>query len=327
MSDDLQNAIGLYKTGKKTEAGAIFARIVKANPNNEQAWLGLSACIVPEEQKKYCLNQVLRINPQNEHAKKTLAGLEFKPVFEAPIQDKHASNVSQVQSPRPQQFASKSRKYSTANNTVPKDWSTVLRNIYITPQTALKIAATLIIIISIILGINWVGNNVGTEIFYGHPVGYSWNNLATIEQGGVSVEIARLAVYNKSSLSKQDQKAFATNRFRDLNTICNLYFRITNNSDRIMSIYPTSALIMVNNEQVQSSYSTSGTLSGEIFPGATVTGIITFGLKNITPNTINNMRITFSRPHDNYFDSYGQDYVFYLDLSAHKWLDKPDELK
>ena len=73
MADELQNAINLLKAGKKVDAGNIFARLVKANPNNEDAWLGLSACVVLENQKRDCLKQVLRINPQNQYAKKAIA--------------------------------------------------------------------------------------------------------------------------------------------------------------------------------------------------------------------------------------------------------------
>jgi hypothetical protein len=58
--DDLQNAIALLKAGKKAEAGNIFARLVKANPNNEQAWFGLSSCVTPEEQKNIVLIRYCR---------------------------------------------------------------------------------------------------------------------------------------------------------------------------------------------------------------------------------------------------------------------------
>ncbi len=97
MANELQNAIDLLKFDKKVEAGNIFAGLVKADPNNEQAWLGLSACVAIEDQKRDCLKQVLRINPQNENAKNMLAALDFKPVFETPPQSvKPSANIQRI---------------------------------------------------------------------------------------------------------------------------------------------------------------------------------------------------------------------------------------
>lgn len=85
MDKELQTAIQLVKEGNKIEGGRILAKLVKVEPNNEQAWLWLSACVVPIEQKQYCLKQALRINPNNEDAKKQLDRLdEFQPVFNTP---------------------------------------------------------------------------------------------------------------------------------------------------------------------------------------------------------------------------------------------------
>ena len=86
MADDLQTAIELIKSWRKPEGGHILAELVKANPDDELAWQWLSVCVMPAEQKRYCLNQVLRINPQNEFAKKMLGSLDFQSVFEVSIQ-------------------------------------------------------------------------------------------------------------------------------------------------------------------------------------------------------------------------------------------------
>jgi hypothetical protein len=84
MADNLSRAIELIKSGKKPEAGRILAGIVSANPDDYLAWQWLSLCVVPEAQKRHCLEQALRINPGSEYAKKALAALNFKPVFETP---------------------------------------------------------------------------------------------------------------------------------------------------------------------------------------------------------------------------------------------------
>lgn len=81
-------AISLLEAGRKAEAGRILADLVKQNPEDEFSWRWLSRCVASEEQKRYCLNQVLRINPQNEDAKSLLADLDFEPVFEQPASPK-----------------------------------------------------------------------------------------------------------------------------------------------------------------------------------------------------------------------------------------------
>ena len=79
MPNELQQAIELVKAGKKAEGGQILAELIKREPNNEQAWLWLSACVKPVEQKRHCLKQTLQINPNNEYARKQLSSLDSLP--------------------------------------------------------------------------------------------------------------------------------------------------------------------------------------------------------------------------------------------------------
>lgn len=46
---------------------------MQTEPNNENAWLWLYSCVENVEQKKYCLQQALKINPNNQGAQKLLA--------------------------------------------------------------------------------------------------------------------------------------------------------------------------------------------------------------------------------------------------------------
>jgi tetratricopeptide (TPR) repeat protein len=68
----LEQAIHAYKSGEKQKAQKILARLVKAEPNNQDAWLLLASCIENVEQKQYCLKRVLKINPKNARAKQAL---------------------------------------------------------------------------------------------------------------------------------------------------------------------------------------------------------------------------------------------------------------
>jgi tetratricopeptide (TPR) repeat protein len=68
----LKQAISAYKSGEKQKAQKLLARLVKAEPDNEEAWFWLAACIENLEQRQYCLKRVLKINPNNNQARRAL---------------------------------------------------------------------------------------------------------------------------------------------------------------------------------------------------------------------------------------------------------------
>lgn len=81
MSDELQQAITLIKSGKKQDGQQLLLQIIKSEPNNEQAWLWMSI-VVSEDKRRYCIEKALSINPNNQQAKQALAKLaqvEAKP--------------------------------------------------------------------------------------------------------------------------------------------------------------------------------------------------------------------------------------------------------
>ncbi len=79
MNDNrMDKAIQLIKQGDKRTAGIILQEIVKENPNNENAWLYLAFCVVKIEHKRYCLENALKINPNNLKTQKAIQELEVK---------------------------------------------------------------------------------------------------------------------------------------------------------------------------------------------------------------------------------------------------------
>jgi len=75
-SEKLRQAVRLIKSGNKQAALPLLKEVVQADPNNENAWLWLYSCVEIIEQKKYCLQQAIRINPSNENARATLLKLD-----------------------------------------------------------------------------------------------------------------------------------------------------------------------------------------------------------------------------------------------------------
>ncbi len=70
--EELKQAVAFVMAGKRDEAIPILKTIIKADRNNEQAWYWLSSCADKSEDKKYCLQEVLRINPNNSLAKNVI---------------------------------------------------------------------------------------------------------------------------------------------------------------------------------------------------------------------------------------------------------------
>jgi hypothetical protein len=80
LSDDIiSEAVELIENGKEDNASKILARHVLDKPQDEKAWYLLSKCVREPEKKKFCLEKVLQINPNNQNAYEDLNDLHIKP--------------------------------------------------------------------------------------------------------------------------------------------------------------------------------------------------------------------------------------------------------
>ncbi len=71
----LNQAIASYRTGDKKQAARVLALLIKKEPENEQAWWWLAACVDSAEQKTDCYQRVLRIDPLHAGARAALLDL------------------------------------------------------------------------------------------------------------------------------------------------------------------------------------------------------------------------------------------------------------
>jgi hypothetical protein len=79
MLTQFEQAVTHIKAGEIEKGKQLLAEVIKQNPRDEKAWLWMTKCVTNTEQERYCFNQVLKINPQNQHALKGLERLN-KPV-------------------------------------------------------------------------------------------------------------------------------------------------------------------------------------------------------------------------------------------------------
>lgn len=75
----LSQAIARYKAGDRAGAAVLFAQVVRSEPENEAAWLWLGASIDDLDKKRFCLQQALNLNPDNQDVRRALEKLNASP--------------------------------------------------------------------------------------------------------------------------------------------------------------------------------------------------------------------------------------------------------
>jgi hypothetical protein len=76
MNELTKEGIRIFQAGDKQKAARILARSVQIDSRDEEAWYWLSACVDGLDKKRYCLQKVLKINPENAKARQRLSKLE-----------------------------------------------------------------------------------------------------------------------------------------------------------------------------------------------------------------------------------------------------------
>ena len=74
--NSVNEAIQALKAGEKAKARGMLMAILNDEPQNEEAWLVLSAAVDDPERKRQCLETVLELNPDNEVARRGLGRLQ-----------------------------------------------------------------------------------------------------------------------------------------------------------------------------------------------------------------------------------------------------------
>jgi hypothetical protein len=70
--DRLLDAIDLVKQDRRQEAIGILRELIREDNNFESAWLWMSVAVDSLDQSSICLDNVLRVNPQNGEAASAL---------------------------------------------------------------------------------------------------------------------------------------------------------------------------------------------------------------------------------------------------------------
>jgi hypothetical protein len=104
MPTMLEQAVTHIRAGEIEKARPLLIEVLKQNPGNEIAWLWMTKCVDEPEQKRYCFEKVLKLNPQNQYALRGLRHLTQPVSVPAPLtQPKEDQQpVSQPEVSRPE---------------------------------------------------------------------------------------------------------------------------------------------------------------------------------------------------------------------------------
>jgi membrane protease YdiL (CAAX protease family) len=76
----LQGAMAALKSGRRSEGRRLLEEAVQADPHSEQGWLWLSEAVDTDEERRFCVTQVLSINSRNALARRGMEALGPGPV-------------------------------------------------------------------------------------------------------------------------------------------------------------------------------------------------------------------------------------------------------
>jgi hypothetical protein len=82
----LQQAVEHVNAGNLKEGRVLLERVLEQDPRNDRAWVWLSGCVEDTMQRRICLQQALKVNPNNQAALDGMEVLEGKlvPASELP---------------------------------------------------------------------------------------------------------------------------------------------------------------------------------------------------------------------------------------------------
>jgi tetratricopeptide (TPR) repeat protein len=76
ITQQLKAGIAAAKAGKRQEAHQLLMAVLRADEENEMAWLWLSGVVTGTDERRICLENVLTLNPNNQLAQRGLAKLD-----------------------------------------------------------------------------------------------------------------------------------------------------------------------------------------------------------------------------------------------------------
>jgi len=102
MEENFQQGVAALKAGDRAAARRLLGAVVRQSPDHIQAWLWLAGAVDKDEERVFCLRQVLRIHPDHPAAARAMSQLLQKQAKSQPVaQNPPAPQNSTVPEPGP----------------------------------------------------------------------------------------------------------------------------------------------------------------------------------------------------------------------------------
>lgn len=82
--ETVQQAYLWLKAGDRERARVLLLEVIEQNPDEAEAWVGLSFCVYTVPERKNCLERALRLDPKHRYAQAALARLQAAEVASMP---------------------------------------------------------------------------------------------------------------------------------------------------------------------------------------------------------------------------------------------------
>lgn len=102
--DRINAGLNAFQQGNIELARQILTEVIKSDPQNDQGWTALASCLQDDRQKKYCMEQALKANPNN---------LQARQFFDPSLMKEDTAPVKSA--PRPERRQTEFNNSSTSN--------------------------------------------------------------------------------------------------------------------------------------------------------------------------------------------------------------------
>jgi hypothetical protein len=146
---------------------------------------------------------------------------------------------------------------------------------------------------------------------------FAFNNVAAKESGGIRLEIARVVIGRKEVLERDGSNFSGAGRFRDVDVVGEIIFKVTNTSDKKVSFFLDQGTIVINGERID--VKLGDDIESSFLPGAKVIGGIRFAVMRSKVREVNILVFRVKSPVDENQTALADDFELTIDLSRREY--------
>jgi hypothetical protein len=157
------------------------------------------------------------------------------------------------------------------------------------------------------------------------------NYLGKQESGGIEIELVRVLFGDKEYVEEETGSDFGSD-FEQVDTLGEFVLRITNSTDKAVTVYPDQGTVVIGDEQIDLDQwwhriGNMEDVSGDLQPGVTRVGGFWFGVRRSDWDEIGKVLFLIDAPFDQDYDDLGSGFRFEIDISGMGFQPFPDDLR